>query len=162
MEMTADISVTPTIDTLIYASGDRVGTVMDFAGATQTPGGAGRVWGVRITDRAVQKSALNLWLFKLTPTVASADNAALDITDANLDAAQPVGFVSIATTDYVDTASNAVAFRYLANPGLPFVTAGDGGVVGATGHLFGLLESGGTPTYGAANALTVTLLVEQE
>lgn len=165
MDLTAerivDVSVTPTVDTLIYAIGDRVGTVMDFAGVAAFPGGAGRVWGVRVTDRAVQKAALNLWLFKLTPTVASADNAALDITDANLDAALPVGFVAIAATDYVDTASNAVGFKFLPDPGVPYVTGASAGGAGDTGHLFGLLESGGTPTYGAANALTVSLLVEQ-
>jgi hypothetical protein len=60
----------------------------------------------------------------------------------------------------VDTASNAVAFKYLADPGLPYI-AGPSAGGGGPGIVYGLLESGGTPTYGAANALTITLLVEQ-
>jgi hypothetical protein len=152
---------TPVIDTAIYASGDRVGSVMTFTDAADGPYQGGRVKGVRIYDAAVQKSVLNLWLFKNTPTVASADNAALDITDPNMVAADPIGFVPIAAADYVDTASNAVAFKYLTEPGLPFM-AGSTAAGGGTGVIYGLLESGGTPTYGATNALTVTLIVEHD
>lgn len=151
---------TPTIDTAIYASGDRIGTVMTFSEAAMAPERGGKVMGVIVYDAAVQKSVLNLWLFHNTPTVASADNAALDITDANMVAASPIGFIPIAAADYVDTASNAVAFHYLSDPGLPYV-AGPSAAGGGAGTIFGLLESGGTPTYGAATALTITLLIEQ-
>lgn len=153
-------AATPTIDTAIYASGDRIGTVMTFTEASMVPERGGKIMGVVVYDAAVQKSVLNLWLFHQSPTVASADNAALDISDANLVLASPIGFIPIAAADYVDTASNAVAFHYLTDPGLPYV-AGPSVGGGGPGVIYGLLESGGTPTYGAANALTITLLIEQ-
>lgn len=160
MPRMVEASATPTIDTAIYASGDRVGTVMTFSDMATAPEKGGKIVGCRIYDAATQKSALNLWLFHQTPTVASADNAALDITDANLVLADPIGFIAIAAADYVDTASNAVAFKYLADPGLPFVAGAQAGA-GGGGTVYGLLESGGTPTYGSASALTVVLVVEQ-
>src|SRR5436190_18178347 len=156
LERVRSIAVIPALDTVAYASGDRVGTVMDFAGLSDTPGDAVAIIALRIVDLAVQKAALNLWLFRVSPTIASADNAALDITDANLTAVVPVGFISIAATDYVDTASNAVGLKMLPQPGLVAHTGATAGAVGATGHLYGLLESAGTPTY-AAGSLTVTL-----
>lgn len=159
LERVRTVSATPTLDTVAYAIGDRVGTVMDFAGLSDTPGDSVAIVGLRIVDLAVQKAALNLWLFRVSPTIASADNAALDMTDGNLTAAVPVGFISIAATDYVDTASNAVGLKMLVQPGLVAHTGATAGAVGDTGHLYGLLESGGTPTY-AANSLTLTLIAE--
>lgn len=156
-----EASVTPTIDTAAYGAGDRVGSVMTFRDVSSSPLEGGRVKGVKVYDAAVQKAALNLWLFKNSPTVASADNAALDISDANLVAADPIGFVAIAAADYVDTASNAVGFKYLAEPGLPFVT-GPGSGTDVVGIIYGLLETTGTPTYGSASALTITLIVEHD
>src|SRR5204862_5482680 len=115
--------------------------------------------GLPVVDPALQKAVLNLWRFRVSPTIASANNAALDITDPNLTAAVSVGFISIAATDYVDTASNAVGLKMLPQPGLVCLTGAAAGAVGDTGHLYGLLESGGTPTY-AAGSLTVTLIAE--
>lgn len=138
-----------------------MGTVMTFSDAAMAPERGGKVLGVRVYDAAVQKAPLILWLFHQSPTVTSADNALLDITDADMVAAGPIGPVSIAAADYADTAANAVAFKYLTDPGLPYVeapTAAGGG----PGAVYGLLESGGTPTYGAANALTITLLVDHD
>jgi hypothetical protein len=150
------VSATPTLDTNIYASGDRVGTVMEFSNAMDDSSGTGTIVSVTVLDKAGQGSALSLLLFNDLPTVASADNAAIDISDAEM--AKCVGVIPIASGDYVTTASNSIATVR----GVNLLVQSAKSANSLTGKsLFGVLKSGGTPTY-AASSLVVSLCIKQD
>ena len=142
---------TPTIGTAAYADGDRVGTLMAVKTGVDGKHGA-TLLDLKIIDLAAQKSALNIWFFSKEITVDSADNAALDIDDDNILFA--LGHVVVAATDYVDTASNAVAtVKNIGLGGLkPHVT-------GENGTVYALIESAGTPTYTATDSLRMAFYV---
>lgn len=152
------ITSTPTISSgAIYASGDVVGAAQTFTGAALATGRGGQVVGATIIDKAKQKAALELWLFLVSPTLVGADNAAFDITDANLLTAVPIGIVSFPAARYADSASSSVCFGEALAGGLiliPYVTSG-------SANLFGALVSRGTPTYGSTTDLVIDLVVQQ-
>jgi hypothetical protein len=150
------VSATPTLDTSAYASGDRVGTVMQFTNAMDDSSGTGTVVSITVLDKAAQSVALSLLLFNDLPTVASADNAALDISDAEM--AKCIGVIPIATGDYVSTASNSIATVRNVNLLIGAVRSESNQTAKV---IYGLLKSGGTPTY-AASSLVVSLGIKQD
>lgn len=150
------VSATPTLDTSAYASGDRVGSVIEFALAMDDSSGTGTVVSLVILDKAAAGSALSLMLFNDLPVVASADNAAIDISDAEM--VKCIGVIPIATTDYVTTASNSVATVRNVNLEIGATKSADN----STGRsIYGVLKSGGSPTY-AASSLVLKLGVKQD
>lgn len=144
------ITVTPTLEASPdYSSGDRMGSLMTLTGACQS-GRASRLVSVTLVDGSAVGEAVSILFFKSTPTIASADNAALDMTDAN--AALCVGHVSIATTDYVATSSNKIACLRDLNLVMP---SGEGG------DLFALIRAGATINIGSASDYVLTFCFEQ-
>lgn len=141
------VTATPTLDTLIYASGDCLHTsVLSFANAVRVSGGSGWVDKLSIVDKDLQSAAGELWLFSASVTPAAA-NAPHSISDA--DAALCVGVISFGT--YFASALNSVSVAK--DVRLPFTVA-------AT-SLFGILVTRATPTYTAAG-LVVTLHISQD
>lgn len=140
------VSATPTLDTLIYASGDSLHTtVLSFASAVRVTGGSGYVDKLVVVDNDLQSAAGELWLFSASVTPAAA-NAAHSISDA--DAALCVGVIPFGT--YYASALNSVSVAK--DIRLPFTVA-------AT-TLFGLLVTRGTPTH-TASGLVVSLQISQ-
>lgn len=140
------VSVTPTLDTLIYASGDTLATaVLSFANAVRISGGSGRVRKLVVIDNDLQSAAGELWLFSATVTPAAA-NAAHSISDA--DAALCVGVIPFGT--YYASALNSVS---VASVDLPINCA-------AT-TLFGIAVTRGTPTH-TASGLTFALHIQPD
>jgi hypothetical protein len=139
------ITVTPTVDTNIYASGDQLGTVMTFANALLATGDTCYVKTLTIVDAIKQSSAMKLHLFNASPTLVSVDNAALDFSDATM-AATYIGSIVVAAGDWIALNANSVA---TVNTELL--------LQGVTTSLYGILECAGTPTYTAATALQVSL-----
>lgn len=137
------IDVTPTLDTSAYGSGDRVGTIHTITGAGPAGFSAAVLESVTVIDKDGQGVALTILFFESLPTVASADNAAIDLADAQ--AAKCIGHVTIATTDYVATASNTIASKVIAS-GLPLTPAR----TGVQETIYAVVKSGGTPTYTAS------------
>ena len=142
------IEVTPTVDTSAYASGDHLGTVHTLAGAAPGQGLYTVLQSLTIIDKAQQKSALDVFLFDASPTVASSDNAAANITDAEM-IDKCIGHIVVAAADYRDIGSaNSVA--HLKNLGMhlkPDPTAT------APLNLYAFVVSRGSPTYAAAGDL---------
>mgnify|MGYP007071572752 CR=1 FL=1 len=120
------ISVTPTLDTNAYASGDRLGSIQTITnpfrsihrandlpvasaggGTVQPRNGRVILSEVTLLDQAKQSQPIDLLFFDSSPTVASADNAPIDISDAEM-AAKFIGSVSIGST-YVALAGNSVS-----------------------------------------------------
>jgi hypothetical protein len=130
------VQATPTIATSGYVAGDQVGGLLTFTSAALASGRAGQIVSATLTTRApTATNALELWLFEASPTIASSDNAAFDLTDANLEAGKFCGIVLFSTADYAVSSSNGVVVgtgKPIGSPLPTFVTSG-------SANLFGVL-----------------------
>lgn len=150
-----DIAVTPTIDTAVYASGDRLGSVMTFAGAALVSGGTGTIVKAVLHDEAASNFEIWLHLFKVSPTLVNADNGVLDITDANAAIAIYVATIKFPTTETIafSTSIRFVQGLWLGGPpAIGYETSG-------STSLFGVLEARGAYDAAVADDLIVTLTV---
>lgn len=135
------LSVTPTIDTSVYADADQLGSLMTF----EMQGDYGPLRTMTVVDAISQNAAMTLHLFKEQPTIASSDNGALDISDAEL-AAKYIGKIEVGASDYQALANASVAMVQCEVP-----------VQTKEGKFYGILQSQGTPTYTGAGNLTIKL-----
>lgn len=146
------VSVVPVVDTAIYASGDRLGSLMTITGATDATGDTVVLKSLIIIDGASQSSAVDVLFFSDAPTIASADNAALNITDAQM-SANFLGRIVVASGDYTALSANSVAAKNSVDMMLKSIAG--------SRDLYCLLQARGTPTYTSASDLTVKFLFEQ-
>lgn len=143
-------SVTPVIDTNIYAAGDAVGGKLSFTGAVKDTVKSGIISNIMITDLDKEAADLDVIFFNADPTGTTfTNNAALDIADADL--SKIVCTVSV-TTDMA-FADNGTS--YLNNINCPFYLAS-----GTT--LYGALVARGTPTYTSVSDLVVRVGILQD
>lgn len=104
------ITVVPTLDTSAYAAGDRLGTIHSISDAFRATsrsfsGARSILQSIVIVDLASQNANFDILFFDQLPTVASADNTALNIADAEM--AKCIGAVSCAES-YITTTANSV------------------------------------------------------
>ena len=151
------VTMTPVVDTSIYASGDQLGSLVELTNAMDDSSGTGTIVSVAVLDKASQSSVLSVLIFKDKPVVTSSDNAALNISDAEM--AKCLGIVPVASADYV--ALSACSIATVRNVNL---------VVGATKSpdnlggksLWAILRSGGTPTYTSTSDLVLSIGIKQD
>ena len=132
------VTATPTISAGAYAAADLVGTIQTLA-----------VGGEHVTlktltclDKGDQAAELKVHFFSSLPTIASADNAKLDITDA--EAEKYVGTVVVGNTAYdMDATNNQSA----SETGLSL------DIDTTDGNVYAIVQAVGTPTYGSTSAL---------
>jgi hypothetical protein len=156
--ITVDLVATPTISNgSIYASGDVVGAALTFTNAALASGRAFQIVESNIRDLGRQAAALELWLFKVSPTLVNADNGVFEITDGYFGTALPFAVFDFATANYHSTAANVSFCKGTLNGG-PSVVAG---VTSGSANIFGALVSRGTPTYTSTSDLVVTLTITQ-
>lgn len=134
------VEVTITTSTSIYASGDQIGVEVELPGACNA-GEPSVLRSLTVIDKSKQKADLDILLFDEDPTNAVADNAAADISDAEM-ADKAIGIVSVATGSYKDLTANSIA---TISPGLM--------VRGST--LYALVVCRGTPTYTGTSDLVL-------
>lgn len=146
------IVLTPTLDASAYAAGDLMGGVLTLANAMDSSGDTGAVLSVAVYDKAAQGAAFDILFFNVAPTLVSADNAALNIADADM-AAGFIGRVSIAASDYATTAAGKDAT--VAGLGL-LVKSAPG-----KDDLYAVLQCQGAPTY-AASSLVIKVGIGQD
>jgi hypothetical protein len=142
---------TVTHEAAAYHDGDDLGNCFEIANAVPDVGGEAVLESVMIVDAAKQASALALLLFTSQPTVASAENAALDITDAQM-AAKCIAVISIPSASYFSLAANSVV-----QIDVSIVVKA---AAGST-SIYGQLLCKGTPTYAGTTDLTVKLGFDQ-
>lgn len=138
------VTVTPTISTSAYATGDAVGGLLTFASAVESAASAATLDSVTIIDKDQELATFDLVLFDQTFTAAS-DNAVFAPSDADL--ANCIGVVRV--SDYANFSTNSVATR--TNVGLGIKLTGT--------SLFGQLVVRGTPTYTATSDLIVKVAI---
>lgn len=146
------ITVTPTIEAAAYGDADRLGSIMTLANAFAAGKGTVELSSITVLDKAKQKAAIDVLFFSELPTVASADNAALSITDAEM--AKYIGRVAIPAAGYEDTGDNSDTT--VRNIGLLMQAA-----AGST-SLYAILQSQGTPTYTSTSDLTLKFSLVQD
>lgn len=142
------ISSVPTISTSIYAAGDNMGGKLTL---TSLLGGnnKGIIRQVVMTDLSKQNSIISIVFFSADPTGTTfTDNGPLTVADA--DAANIIGHVAFAATDYLSFVDNGVATR----TGLSIP------LEGAASTVYASLVCGGTPTYAGTADLKLKFYVE--
>ena len=133
------ISITPTVDTNIYASGDVIDGIQTLIGI----GASHRfLTHIVIVDKDGEKAPITFHFFNALPTGTYTDNAALAIDSA--DYSKWIGSVEVLASDYLDVGSDAIAQKEPINLEIN-PTAND--------NLYVIPENGGTPTYAAATDL---------
>lgn len=150
----------PTIDTSIYAAGDQLGPK-----TTQIVGVAGvglegpknvRLQSLILSDASKQKPQVDIVFWNSLPTIASVDNAAFDLTDAQA-AAKFAGKISIVTADYLDSTSNSLGIKNFLNTLMKTAKNTDNPL--GQDMWFTMVVTTGTPTF-AALALQLELQFE--
>lgn len=141
---------TVTVDTNAFADGDYVGSVITIEGMCRGGASAAVLEKITILDKDAQGVALDLLFFDESPTVASAENAALNISDTEME--KCIGGVSIVAADYHSTSANSIATKVI-SPGLPLKPD-------SSETVYCVIKSRGTPTYaGAALTLRFTFKI---
>lgn len=149
--------VTPTLSLTAYADGDQVGGVLELVNAVSSSSSTGAVMSITVLDKDKQDQALDILFFNSSPTIASVDNAALDITDAEM-ASKFLGAVRIAATDYKDLAASSVATVRVVGLMLQALH----GANNSTGtSIYAVIQARGTPTY-TASGLVLKIGVVQD
>lgn len=149
---TVRISVTPTISTSAYASGDVIGGQMTFANAVRKSGGSGIIQSICVQDvNPSIRAAMDLVFFDRSVTMA-ADNAVWNVSDADMK--NCLGIVPIGAYNTAFPATILNAFSTLINVGLPIVLNGTDLYVGA------IIRA--TPTYVGTSDLTFILTILQD
>lgn len=149
------VTATPTISTSGYVTNDQVGGAMTFASMQLAAARWGSIISATLTCRTLAATNdLELWLFATSATIASSDNAAWSITDANLEASAFVGVIDFDTANYRATADGAVCMgTYLGGvPNLPYNNAGGTSLVG-----YLVMRSASPTQYGGTTDLQVWL-----
>lgn len=133
------VQVTLTTDTSAYASGDQIDVEKAMDGACNA-GSPAILRSLTVIDKAKQKSDLDILFFDADPTNAVADQAAADISDAEM-ADKAIGVVSIAAANYKDLNASSIA---TVSPGLM-----------VSGTVYALVVCRGTPTYTGTSDLVL-------
>lgn len=133
-------SVTPVLDTNIYAAGDVLFDTTLISGIVPIAGGALELRSIELLDEDDQGVAFDL-LFLDAASSLGTFNAAPNISDAL--ARSVLGFISIATGDYVDLGANRIAMKN--NIGMVLQAAADAQNLYVAG-----ITRGGTPTHTAS------------
>ena len=145
------VSDVPALSLAAYTAEDCVGGVLAFAGAASAYANEGVIKRLTIIDADKEDAVLRLYLFDADPS-ATADTDAATFLPAAADLAKLIGFKAIAAADYKDSTSDSVAVFEM---DMPFVLAAGGTT------LYGVLVCTGTPTYTAADDLTVKRVISR-
>lgn len=137
------IVVTLSTDTSAYADGDVLADTQAISNAVRANGGRAILQDVTILDKDDQGAAMDLVFLNANNSLGT-ENAAPNISDTNAEAID--GFVSIATTDYIDLGGCKVAC--VKNIGLMLEATG-----ASTTLYIGAITRGGTPTYSASGLI---------
>lgn len=144
------ISVTPTISTSAYTSGDQIGGIMTLTDCVRqdSNGGFGisELVGVTVLDNDKQDANIDIWLFNVSPTVTSVDNGAFAMSAANL-VLQCIGVVAVGVT-YSNAAAVSVSSTVNLNKVLRVANTAP---LPTTIFAIGIVR--GTPTYTTTTSL---------
>lgn len=97
--------VTPVLETNAYGAGDRLGAITEITSCTRGDEQSNSIiQSIAALTKNKKASAIDLMFFSDLPTVASADNAAIDISAAEM-AAKHLGTIVLAAADWLAIAN---------------------------------------------------------
>jgi hypothetical protein len=141
------VSVTLTLDTSAYASGDLLAEAQEVAGVALSSGGVSELVSLMCVDEDDQKVAFDVYLTSASTTWGS-ENSAPTISDAA--ARSILAKIPIAAADWSDLGGVAVAQPRIAqNIGVVCTT------VGGTSLYVAVINGAGTPTFTASGVKLV-------
>lgn len=138
------ISVTLSLDTSAYASGDLIAEAQEVAGALRTSGGAAKLVSLMVIDEDDQGVAIDVYLSSAATTWGS-ENSAPTISDAAARSIQAV--IPVASADYKDLGGVKVA--NIKN--IDCIVEG----AASTSLYVAVVSNGSTPTYTASGVKLV-------
>lgn len=156
VNITKTIAVTPTISTSpAYTSGDQIGGVMTLTDVVRqdsnTSVGTACLAEVTILDGDKQDAAIDIWFFKVTPTVTSVDNGAFAMTRANQQL-QCIGSVTLGASGSSGAYSDAAAVSVSDNANLNKIMQVASTAPSPT-NIYAIAIVRGTPTYTTTTSL---------
>lgn len=147
--------VTPVVSSgVAYTAGDQVGGLITLAGAAGNIYRTATLLDVVVIDKSKQNAALTVILFDELPTVVSADNDPIDVSDAEM-ADKAKATFPLAAADYTSLANNSIADRGLAYARA--ITSRS-----QNGNLYALITTSGTPTYTSTSDLVLSFTFAQD
>lgn len=149
------VRVTPTISTSAYASGDQLGDLMELSNILLTEADTVMLKSVVVLDQTGNTATIDLMFFNETPTIASSDNAAINVSDAEMEA-KFLGTAQVANTDYADYNTNSAGTK--TDIDLPLLGAD---TTQRNTSIFCQAVVRSTPTYAATDDLTFIFTVDQ-
>lgn len=145
------ISVTPTIDANIYASGDFLGGLQTISGAGRVGVGSGVLHSVLVSDLDKEGADIDILIFDSNPSGTTVTNqSAADIADA--DTPKIVCVIQVTS----DSAFNDTGVSFATGQNCIF--KGDT----ATGTIYAVAVVRGTPTYASTTDLTFRYSILQD
>lgn len=149
MGLLVQIQVTPTVTaSSAYTSGNALGGLLTLTKMGNF--GASMLRGIVVTDKANQKSAMDILFFGQTFT-ATTDKNAVAISAGDL--VNSMGHVNVATGDWI-TVGAATAVATKSSLWIPMT------VLGGDNTLYAQLVTRGTPTYAATSDISVRFTFE--
>lgn len=147
------VTVTPTISTSAYTSGDQIGGIMTITDVIRQDSngrfGTSELVEVTILDGSKQDVAIDVWLFNKSPTVTSVDNGAFAMTYANMQD-QSLGVVQLgASGTYSDASATSICST--ANLNIPVQVAF---TASSPTNIYAIAVVRGAPTYASTTSLT--------
>jgi hypothetical protein len=142
-----NVSVTLSLDTNIYASGDLLAEAQEVAGVALVSGGEAELVSLMVIDEDDQGAAFDVYLTSVSTTWGS-ENSAPTVSDAA--ARSILAHIPIATADYKDLGGVKIAQPRIAqNIGVVCTTSG------GTSLYVAVVNGSGTPTYTASGVRLV-------
>lgn len=139
--------VVPTVSAAVaYTAEDQVGGIQTLDLGIES----GKLVSLSVSDKGKQKAALVVFLFDELPTVASVDNGAIDVADAELDG-KCIGTVAIAAADYQDVSGGSVATKTGINLLMKSLDT----------KIYAVAKTTGTPTYVSTSDLRFRYGIER-
>lgn len=153
---------TPTVSSgVAYTAGDQVGGILDLAtrkdgnivvqGACYAQDAVSTLLSLAVHDKDTQNADLVIFFFNALPTVASVDNGALTISDAEM-ASKCIGTARVTAAQYDTVASSSIASVPMPSAALAMLSKEH------AGPLYAVMKTTGTPTFTSTTALTVRFL----
>ena len=148
------IEVIPTVSTSpAYTAEDQVGGIQTLTNACRSKGAGATLISLTVHDAGKQSAALTVFFFDELPTVASVDNGAITITDAEM-ADKCIGTISLTAANYVNVAGSSIVTAPASSTGLYMKSKTDKVSGAASGNLYAVVKTTGTPTYASTTDLT--------
>lgn len=136
-------SVTPTIDTNIFAAGDSVGGKQTLTSMARVSGGVTILTSLTVVDKGNQKPNLTILFFDSDPSAATITNNAAFVFSTDI--SKLIGRVNVVTADFETIDSEAIAS--IKNIGLLLEASGSSDLYVA------VVLTSGTPTFTSAGDL---------